>query len=141
QAARPRRTSAPSGTAGVAAAVRAAAEDGLRVRMVGSGHSFTGVAVTDGVLLSPSGLGRVRGVDAEAGTVTVEAGLPLCDLNEALEARGLALANLGDIAVQTTAGAIQTGTHGTGRRSGGLAAQVRGMQLVLADGSVVECSA
>ncbi|MFD0775369.1 D-arabinono-1,4-lactone oxidase, partial [Streptomonospora algeriensis] len=78
--------------------------------------------------------------DAAAGTVTVEAGMPLCDLNEALHARGLALANMGDIAVQTAAGAVQTGTHGTGRDSGGLADQVCAMELVLADGSVVECS-
>ncbi|MUL43547.1 FAD-binding protein [Streptomonospora sp. PA3] len=141
QEARPRRIAAPSGTAAVAAAVRAAAEEGLRVRMVGSGHSFTGAAVTDGVLLSPTGLARLRGVDAEAGTVTVEAGMPLCDLNEELHARGLALANMGDIAVQTAAGAVQTGTHGTGRDCGGLAEQVVGMELVLADGSVVECSA
>ncbi|QBI54745.1 D-arabinono-1,4-lactone oxidase [Streptomonospora litoralis] len=141
QQARPLRIASPSTTAGVAAAVRTAAEEGLRIRMVGAGHSFTGVALTDGVLLSPTGLARLRGVDAEAGTVTVEAGLPLCDLNEALHARGLALANMGDIAVQTAAGAIQTGTHGTGRDSGGLAAQVCGMELVLADGSVVECSA
>lgn len=131
---------APSSTEGVASAVRRAAEEGLRVRMVGSGHSFTDAAVTDGLLLAPTGLARLRGVDAAAGTVTVEAGMPLCDLNEALQARGLALANMGDIAVQTAAGAIQTGTHGTGRDSGGLADQVSAMELVLADGSVVQCS-
>ncbi|WP_345559371.1 D-arabinono-1,4-lactone oxidase [Streptomonospora halophila] len=140
QQARPRRIAAPSSTGAVSAAVRGAAEQGMRVRMVGSGHSFTGAAVTDGLLLSPTGLARLRGVDAEAGTVTVEAGMPLCDLNEALHARGLALANMGDVAVQTAAGAIQTGTHGTGRDSGGLAQQVCAMELVLADGSVVECS-
>ncbi|GAA4910858.1 D-arabinono-1,4-lactone oxidase [Streptomonospora salina] len=138
--ARPRRTAAPSSTAGVAAAVRSAAEEGLRVRMVGAGHSFTGAAVTDGLLLAPTGLARLRGVDAGAGTATVEAGMPLCDLNEELQVRGLALANMGDVAVQTAAGAIQTGTHGTGRDSGGLADQVCAMELVLADGSVVECS-
>ncbi|WP_028649314.1 D-arabinono-1,4-lactone oxidase [Nocardiopsis sp. CNT312] len=139
--ARPRRTAAPTETAEVAASVRSAAEEGLRVRMVGAGHSFTDIAVTDGLMLSPSGLTALRSVDPGAGTVTVEAGLPLCDLNDRLAERGLALANMGDIAVQTVAGAVQTGTHGTGRDSGGLAGQVVGMELVLADGSVVECSA
>ncbi|WP_150245951.1 D-arabinono-1,4-lactone oxidase [Nocardiopsis quinghaiensis] len=139
--ARPRRTAAPGGTAGVAAAVSSAAAEDLRVRMVGTGHSFTDVAVTDGLLLSPTSLTRVRSVDPLEGTATVEAGLPLCDLNDVLAGHGVALANMGDIAVQTMAGAVQTGTHGTGRDTGGLADQVVGMEMVLADGSVVECSA
>ncbi|WP_306367949.1 D-arabinono-1,4-lactone oxidase [Nocardiopsis sp. CC223A] len=139
--ARPKRTASPNGAAEVAAAVTSAAADGLRVRMVGSGHSFTDVAVTDGLLLSPTSLTGVRSVDPAAGTATVEAGLPLCDFNDALAAHGVALANMGDIAVQTVAGAVQTGTHGTGRDAGGLASQVVGLEIVLADGSVVECSA
>ncbi|MEU0492029.1 D-arabinono-1,4-lactone oxidase [Nocardiopsis changdeensis] len=139
--ARPKRTASPNSTAEVAAAVASAAQEGLRVRMVGSGHSFTDVAVTDGLLLSPTSLTGVRSVDPAAGTATVEAGLPLCDFNDALAAHGVALANMGDIAVQTVAGAVQTGTHGTGRDAGGLASQVVGLEIVLADGSVVECSA
>lgn len=139
--ARPRRTASPNSTAEVAAAVASATVEGLRVRMVGSGHSFTDVAVTDGLLLSPTSLTGVRSVDPAAGTATVEAGLPLCDFNDVLAGHGLALANMGDIAVQTVAGAVQTGTHGTGRDSGGLASQVVGLEMVLADGSVVECSA
>jgi FAD-linked oxidoreductase len=83
----------------------------------------------------------VRSVDEKAGLVTVAAGCRLRELNETLLARGLALANLGDIQEQTVAGAIQTGTHGTGRDSGGIAAQVAGLELVLADGEVVTCSA
>lgn len=139
--ARPRRTASPNDTAEVAAQVAAAAEDGLRVRMVGSGHSFTDVAVTDGVLLSPTSLAGLRSVDHDQGTATVDAGMALCDFNEALARQGLALANMGDIAVQTVAGAVQTGTHGTGRDIGGLASQVVGMEMVTADGSVVRCSA
>lgn len=139
--ARPRRTAFPNDPAEVAAQVAAAAEDGLRVRMVGSGHSFTDVAVTDGVLLSPTSLAGLRSVDHEQGTATVDAGMALCDFNEALAREGLALANMGDIAVQTVAGAVQTGTHGTGRDAGGLASQVVGMEMVTADGSVVRCSA
>ena len=139
--ARPRRTATPNSTEEVAAAVRSAAADDLRVRMVGSGHSFTDVAVTDGLLLAPTSLTGVRSIDPVAGTATVEAGLPLCDFNDVLAAHGVALANMGDIAVQTVSGAVQTGTHGTGRDAGGLADQVVGLELVLADGSVVECSA
>jgi FAD/FMN-containing dehydrogenase len=125
----------------VAGEVRRAAADGLTVRMAGTGHSFTPVAVTDGVLLHPGALTRVRSVDAAAGLVTVEAGCPLRVLNAELLARGLSLANMGDIQVQTVAGAIQTGTHGTGRDVGGMAAQVAGLELVLADGAIVTCSA
>ncbi|GLU49047.1 D-arabinono-1,4-lactone oxidase [Nocardiopsis ansamitocini] len=139
--ARPRRMATPNSTAEIVAAVRSAGDDGLRVRMVGSGHSFTAVAVTDGLMLSPTALSRVRSIDPAAGTATVEAGAQLCDFNTALAEHGVALTNMGDIAVQTVAGATQTGTHGTGRSSAGLAAQVRGLEIVLADGSVVTCSA
>jgi L-gulono-1,4-lactone dehydrogenase len=139
ESARPRRMARPRSAEEVAAEVRRAAADGLTVRMAGTGHSFTPAAVTDGVLLHPGALTRVRSVDAAAGLVTVEAGCPLRVLNAELLARGLSLANMGDIQVQTVAGAIQTGTHGTGRDVGGMAAQVAGLELVLADGTIVTC--
>jgi len=141
ESARPRRMARPRSADEVADEVRRAAADGLTVRMAGTGHSFTPAAVTDGVLLHPGALTRVRSVDAAAGLVTVEAGCPLRVLNAELLARGLSLANMGDIQVQTVAGAIQTGTHGTGRDVGGMAAQVAGLELVLADGAIVTCSA
>jgi FAD-linked oxidoreductase len=141
QTAAPHHVLTPRSADEVAAAVRFAADQGLAVRMAGSGHSFTPAAVTDGVLLLPGGLTRIRSVDAGAGLVTVEAGCPLRVLNETLLSHGLALANLGDIQEQTVAGAIQTGTHGTGRDTGSIAAQVAGLELVLADGTVVTCSA
>jgi FAD-linked oxidoreductase len=139
--ARPARQAVPRSAAQVADQVRRAAADGLTIRMTGTGHSFTAVAATAGVLLRPDGLTAIRSVDAAAGLVTVEAGCPLHVLNAALLARGLSLANMGDIQVQTVAGAIQTGTHGTGRDVGGMAAQVAGLELVLADGSLVTCGA
>jgi L-gulono-1,4-lactone dehydrogenase len=141
ESARPRRIAVPRSTHEVADEVRKAAADGLTVRMAGTGHSFTPVAATDGVLLRPGGMTSIRSVDAAAGLVTVEAGCPLHVLNASLLARGLSLANMGDIQVQTVAGATQTGTHGTGRDVGGMAAQVAGLELVLADGSVVTCDA
>ncbi|MEU5862482.1 MULTISPECIES: D-arabinono-1,4-lactone oxidase [unclassified Nonomuraea] len=125
----------PTSVADVVQAVRDASAAGRRLRMVGTGHSFTGVALTDGIMLRPEGLSGIR--SAAEDRVTVQAGTPLKVLNELLDQRGLALANMGDITEQTVAGAIQTGTHGTGRDSGGLADQVAELELVLADGSVV----
>ncbi len=140
-AARPRRTASPGSAEQVAEEIRRAAADGLTVRMTGTGHSFTPTAVSDGVLLRPGQLTAIRAVDAAAGTVTVEAGCPLQVLNAELLARGLSLANMGDIQVQTVAGATQTGTHGTGRDVGGMAAQVASLELALADGRIISCSA
>ncbi|WP_346742777.1 D-arabinono-1,4-lactone oxidase [Spongiactinospora sp. TRM90649] len=131
---RPAEVGAPSSAEEVAHAVRRAARSGRRVRMVGSGHSFTGVALTDGVLLRPDALTGVRA--AGDGWITVAAGTRLRDLNAELDRLGLALANLGDIDAQTVAGAIQTGTHGTGRDAGGIADQVIALELVLADGRI-----
>jgi L-gulono-1,4-lactone dehydrogenase len=141
QSAQPRRVRTPGSAEEVAEAVASAALDGLTVRMTGAGHSFTPAAATSGVMLRPDGLRAVRSVDESAGTVTVEAGCPLRVLNAYLAGRGLALANMGDIQEQTVAGAIQTGTHGTGRDVGGIAAQVTGLEMVLADGQILACSA
>ncbi|MET7800952.1 D-arabinono-1,4-lactone oxidase [Streptomyces decoyicus] len=139
--ARPARSVAPASTEELAAAVRAAAEDGLTVKAVGSGHSFTPAAATDGLLVRPDRLTGIRRVDREAGTVTVAAGTPLKRLNETLAAHGLSLANMGDIMEQTVSGAAATGTHGTGRDSASIAAQITALELVTADGSVLTCSA
>jgi FAD-linked oxidoreductase len=141
ESARPRRMATPRSADEVADEIRKAGADGLAVRMTGTGHSFTPAAVTDGVLLRPGGLTGIRSVDAAAGLVTVGAGCPLHVLNAGLASRGLALASMGDIQVQTVAGAIQTGTHGTGRDVGGMASQVVGLELVLADGTIVTCGA
>src|SRR5690348_11128035 len=81
--ARPARTVTPASVDELAAAVRQAAADGLTVKAVGSGHSFTTTAATDGVLVRPEGLTAIRSIDAAAGTVTVEAGVQLKHLNAA----------------------------------------------------------
>ena len=125
----------------VSLVVRSAADRGLRVRPVGAGHSFTAAAVTDGVLLRLDHLSGVTSVDAATGRVRVLAGTRLHQLNPALQEVGLALPNLGDIDRQALAGAIATGTHGTGARLHGIASAVTGLTLVLADGTVLECSA
>jgi L-gulono-1,4-lactone dehydrogenase len=140
QHATPRRVLTPRSTDEVAAAVTAAAGDGLTVRMAGTGHSFTGAALTEGVLLRPEGLTALRSVDTETGLVTAEAGMTLRAFNEQLAEHGLALENMGDIQDQTLAGATQTATHGTGRDAAGLVSQIAGLELVLADGTTVTCS-
>jgi FAD-linked oxidoreductase len=140
-AARPAREVTPASVEELAAAVRRAAEDGLKVKAVGTGHSFTSIAATDGVLIRPQLLTGIRTIDREAMTVTVEAGTPLKRLNMALAREGLSLTNMGDIMEQTVSGATSTGTHGTGRDSASIAAQIKGLELVTADGSVLSCSA
>ncbi|MFG3660441.1 D-arabinono-1,4-lactone oxidase [Streptomyces sp. NPDC047706] len=139
-AARPARAVTPASVEELTEAVRRAAEDGLKVKAVGSGHSFTSIAATDGLLIRPQLLTGIRDVDREAGTVTVEAGTPLKRLNVALAREGLSLSNMGDIMEQTVSGAASTGTHGTGRDSASIAAQIRGLEMVTADGSVLTCS-
>ena len=101
--------------------------------MAGAGHSFSGGVPTDGTLLRLDALDRVLAVDGER--VRVEAGIRLHALSRELLARGLAMPNLGDIDVQSLAGALATGTHGTGARLPILSAQVESVELVLADGS------
>jgi FAD-linked oxidoreductase len=142
--ARPTRLAAPATVAELSDEITRAAAEGLHVKCVGAGHSFTPVAVTDGVQISLdnlTGIQSVIPVEPSGALVTVLAGTRLNELNPTLWSLGLAMTNLGDIDVQSIAGAISTGTHGTGARFGGLATQVRGLQIVLADGSVVNCSA
>ncbi len=137
----PARRYSPRTAEAIAGAIREAARAGLTVRALGSGHSFTPAAATSGAALDLSLWTGVVSADAESGLVTVRSGTTLRSLNAALDVLGLAMANLGDIDVQTISGAISTGTHGTGARLGGLATQVTALDLVLADGSVVSCSA
>jgi len=131
----------PRSTEEIAEAVLAAAEAGLTVRALGSGHSFSPAAVTSGAALDLSGWNGIVAADLESGLVTVRSGTTIRELNAALSILGLAMPNLGDIDAQTISGAISTGTHGTGARHGGLATAVAGLDLVLADGSVISCSA
>ncbi|MEU6641432.1 D-arabinono-1,4-lactone oxidase [Saccharomonospora sp. NPDC046836] len=139
--AQPRRVHRPRSRAEIAEIVTHAAAEGNRVRALGSGHSFTDIAVTDSDAIDLSGWTGIVSADMESGLVTVRSGTTLRDLNAALDVLGLAMTNLGDIDAQTIAGAISTGTHGTGARFGGLATQVAALEIVLADGSVVTCSA
>ncbi len=125
---------------GLIHAVRSAAERGLAIRATGAGHSFTGAALTDGVMIRIEALNRILDLDRGSGLIKVEAGITLADLGEALWEHGLAMENLGDIDRQSLAGAISTATHGTGAGFRNLSAQVEALELVLDDGTVVELS-
>jgi FAD-linked oxidoreductase len=131
---------APGHTDEVADVVRTAAEGGRRVKAIGAGHSFTAIGRPEGVQLVLDRLSGLHCVDRASGQVTVGAGTSLRRLNELLAGVGLALPNLGDIDAQSISGAISTGTHGTGSAYRGLANQVTGLEMVLADGTVTRCS-
>lgn len=117
--------------------VRAAQQ---HLKVVGHGHSFTDIAITDGHIVSLENYNKVLNVDSVAHEVTVQSGIQLCELNEQLDLSGYAMPNLGDIADQSLAGALSTSTHGTGALLTGLAAQVVGLRLIAADGSILNCS-
>jgi FAD-linked oxidoreductase len=125
----------------VVACVQRARAAGTTVKMVGAGHSFSAIAVPRDTLLRPEALSGIVAVDRDASTVTALAGTRLRDLNAGLERLGLSLHNMGDIDMQTLAGAISTGTHGTGGVTAGLAAQVAGLELVTGTGELLRATA
>ncbi|RIX30582.1 D-arabinono-1,4-lactone oxidase [Amnibacterium setariae] len=134
----PARTVRPRSAEAVARAFQQASRDGLTVRPVGSAHSFTALARTEGVLLETTGLAGLRGVDRDAGRITVGGGTTIAQTARLAGRFGLALSNLGDIDRQTIAGAIGTGTHGTGAGFGPIASQVVALQLVTPGGDVLD---
>ncbi|MGV8883293.1 MAG: D-arabinono-1,4-lactone oxidase [Rhodoglobus sp.] len=134
----PRFVSRASTVAEVTETVEFARSRNLTVKPIGAGHSFTAIAATDGVQLDISGVDGIISVDGPL--VTLGAGTNLHQLPALLAPHGLALENMGDIDKQTVAGAISTGTHGTGSNFGGLATQVAAVTLVTADGSVLRVS-
>jgi FAD-linked oxidoreductase len=128
----------PAGESELAGLVAGAAERGTPIRAVGSGHSFTDIACTDGLMIDLSRMPRLIAADPATGRVTVEAGIKIRALGSLLAEHGLALENQGDVDGQTLAGALATATHGTGLSFGNLSSQVVGMRLVLASGEVVD---
>lgn len=137
EAVRPQRVEFPRTVEAVQRAVVAAAAQRIPVKAVGAGHSFTGIAVAPGVLLELRDLSGLVSVDVERSRVTLLAGTRLHQVPALLAPYGLAMENLGDIDRQSVAGAISTGTHGTGARFGGLATQVVGATLVTATGDLL----
>jgi len=136
-AARPARIAHPTTEAALAALVAGAD----KVRVAGAGHSFTPLCETDGLLLSLSDLEGDLVVSADRSRAWAPAGWSLAKLSAALWAQGLSLINQGDVNPQALAGAIGTGTHGTGETLGSLSTTARAFRLMLADGAIVTCSA
>ncbi|WP_085024874.1 D-arabinono-1,4-lactone oxidase [Ensifer aridi] len=132
-----RHRGAPESEAILAEMVREATSAGLNVRCAGSGHSFTPVALTSGLMLTLSSMQGVVKIDEARKRVSVKAGTTINRLGKALKANGLSLINQGDIDSQALAGALTTGTHGTGAALGNMASQIVGMRLVQPDGSIL----
>jgi FAD-linked oxidoreductase len=110
------------------------------IRAVGSGHSFTPLVSTNETLISLDNYAGVEAVDADKNLVTVRGGTQIKQLGALLFEHGLAQENLGDIDVQSIAGAISTGTHGSGIKFGSISTQVAALKLVTGTGEVIECS-
>ncbi|MGH3648127.1 MAG: D-arabinono-1,4-lactone oxidase, partial [Micromonosporaceae bacterium] len=135
-----RRVARPASRDELIAAVRDAAADRLPIKAVGAGHSFTSIAATDGVRVVLDAYQEPVEIDRAGRLARVRAGMPLHRLNPLLAEHGLAMANLGDIDRQSIAGAISTGTHGTGGRITGLAGFVEELELITGTGEVLRCS-
>jgi L-gulono-1,4-lactone dehydrogenase len=135
--------------------VSKAEDDGLTVRAVGSGHSWSDVALTEGVLVQPAGLNKPLDLEEqllrvpatvptgaselEGDSVTlvrVQAGIRIAELNAYLESKQLALPNMGGFDGQTIAGVISTSTHGSGIGFGPLSDLVRSLDVVGPGGAV-----
>lgn len=134
--AQPSRVASPRTEDELATIVRGAA----KVRIVGAGHSFMPLCATTGALLSLADLDSPVEVTVDGASAWVPAGWSLKRLTVELWERGYSLLNQGDINPQSLAGATATGTHGTGSELGSLSTFARAFRLMLADGSIVECS-
>ena len=137
---RPTTVEYPSTIEAVRRSVRSAAARGRPIKAVGTGHSFTGIAVAPGTLLEMTELSGLVSVDRDRQRARLLAGTRLHRIPALLAPYGLAMANLGDIDRQSISGAISTGTHGTGSRFGGIATQVVAATLVTADGELLTVS-
>ncbi len=127
----------PKSEGELAAAVRAA----RTVRPTGAGHSFMPLCESDGLIVNLDELEGTLTIASDRRTARIPAGWSIKRLTAALWEHGLALANQGDVNPQSLAGAMGTGTHGTGKDLGSLATFARGFRLIGADGEATWCDA
>lgn len=127
---RPAEVVSPASIEDLAQLVSRAQADGRRVKPVGAGHSFTGIAVAPDIQINLEKLRGLVSADATTGEVTLRAGTHLFEIPDLLAPYGLAMTNLGDVDRQTIAGATSTGTHGTGSQFGGIATQITGVRFI-----------
>ena len=135
----PQRVATPSSESELQSLVAECAKSKLPIRVIGSGHSFTRLIETPGVLVSLDNMQGLRGVD-ERGVADLWAGTKLWKMNQILFENKRAPENLGDVDRQSVAGVISTSTHGTGITLGSVSTQVREMTLVTASGELLTCS-
>ncbi|MGO1545558.1 MAG: D-arabinono-1,4-lactone oxidase [Gulosibacter sp.] len=132
-------TAGPTSETAVRALVIGAGGSGLKVKTVGSGHSFNDIATTEGLRLHFNDYRGLVSVNEHTNVATFRAGTRMQEVGELLRPHGLTLANQGDVSAPTIAGAISTGTHGTGLGTSGLSSMVKGLRMVLANGEIVYC--
>lgn len=137
----PRRVAQPASLEELRAVLQESAARGETVRVAGAGHSFAPLCASDGTLVDLSGLAGLERIDPATGDATIRAGTRLYDLGGPLLQAGRALRNQGDIDRQALAGAVSTGTHGTGRKHGSFSSMVRSLELMRADGELVTINA
>ena len=135
---KPRQVIVPRDEVELAGAIRSAEGP---VRVPGTGHSFTPLCASDGMMVDMAAFSGLKRTDSVASTATLFAATPLWAAGPALHAKGVGLLNMGDIDRQTLGGVVGTGTHGTGRTLVSISSAVDGFRIILADGSVLNCSA
>ncbi len=137
----PQRIERPQSEDELVAVVKDASRAGQGVRVVGTGHSFVPIAATDGCLISLDDDTGFESFDRAPLLATVRAGTKLTDVGAPLLENGMAMRNMGDVDVQSVAGALSTGTHGTGHTLRNLPSSIAGLRLIDARGERIECSA
>lgn len=136
----PKEILTPSSIEEIQSIVQKCASQKLNIRVIGSGHSFTGLVGTNGILISLDNYQGAESVDKQSKQAIVLAGTKLKMLGEILLSNGLGQVNMGDIDVQSIAGATSTGTHGTGVTLGSVSTQILEVTLVTSKGEVLVCS-
>jgi FAD/FMN-containing dehydrogenase len=129
---------APKSEKEVVKAVKNALSKKQKIRVMATGHSFTPIVETDGLLLDLAKISGIKAVDPYKQRAFVGSGTPISALGEPLWERGLALKNQGDIDAQRIAGAVSTGTHGSGTSFGSFSSTLKSCRIVTGTGDVVE---
>src|SRR5690606_19930944 len=111
-----------------------------KIRVVGSRHSFNGIADSYQNILSLAKLNKVITIDEQKSTVTVEGGIRYGDLSQYLHEKGYALPNLASLPHISIAGACATATHGSGDQNQCLSTSIAGMKVVTANGELISFS-
>ncbi|HEX3809958.1 MAG TPA: D-arabinono-1,4-lactone oxidase [Rhizomicrobium sp.] len=134
---KPKQVVAPKDEVELAAAVRSAQGT---VRVPGTGHSFTPICASDGMMIDVSAFDGLEDFDAEKQIATLGAATPIWAIGPLLTPHGVGLKNQGDIDRQMLGGVVGTGTHGTGGTLGSMSAEVAGFRAIAAGGEVIHCS-